>query len=200
MSTVASKNDFYYISIEGNIGCGKSVFIEKLMKNFLNEEKIFIMDEPIDEMKKCWPTLFSDYYNDFDNFFFKFQTSYANSFNKLINSRVEQNNPTVIISSRSSESCNNVFVQLNKNCKEFSVQVAHVPDLVVYLDCSVETCLKNIKKRNISEEQSIDSNYLERIELLYEQYLKTKAAAYKFKNDNEAFNFVNDIVFMKNIQ
>ena len=48
------------------------------------------------------------------------------------------------------------------------------PDLLVYIHCSVDTVLKNIKKRGRAYEQEIDPRYLAQIQRAYLDYFKTE--------------------------
>ena len=81
------------ISIEGNIGSGKSTFIKKLEEHWnsssqLDEKRIFFLSEPVDE----WLTIkdendehiLSKFYNDQEKYSFTFQMmAYISRLNKL---------------------------------------------------------------------------------------------------------------------
>ncbi len=59
-------------------------------------------------------------------------------------------------------------------CELFSIMTTYLkpPDLLIYLDASIETLLKQIKKRGRDYEQSIPKTYLEQLSKLYDEWIK----------------------------
>ena len=110
------------ISIEGNIGSGKSTFIKKLEEHWnsslqLDEKKIFFLSEPVDE----WLTIrdendehiLSKFYNDQEKYSFTFQMMAYITRLVLLRENIKQNKPnSLAISERSLYSDKHVFAKM----------------------------------------------------------------------------------------
>lgn len=66
------------------------------------------------------------------------------------------------------------------------------PDLLVYIHCSVDTLLKNIKKRGRAFEQEISPDYLTQIQRAYLDYFKTEPNIPVLIIDVEEADFVRN--------
>ena len=112
------------ISIEGNIGSGKSTFIKKLEEHWnsssqLDEKKIFFLSEPVDEWLSIKDEndehILSKFYNNQEKYSFTFQMmAYISRLNKLKNAiemlKLQKN--SVIITERSLMTDKHVFAKM----------------------------------------------------------------------------------------
>ena len=87
------------ISIEGNIGAGKSTIINQLIKENLDPQ-IIILQEPVDmweSVKHEGETMLQKFYNDQDKYAFAFQIMAFTTRLKLIKDTINQNPDAKII-------------------------------------------------------------------------------------------------------
>ena len=177
-----------FISIDGNIGVGKSTFLEKLLKGF-SRPNIYFLPEPVNEWiapneNHGRDSLLKLYYNDKENFAQLFQTIIMFSYNiKLLNilynyiinqkGPVKVKWPLFIISERSMQSALDVFVQLliedNFIDEKFKIDYRKIynqgpyPDIILYLRKSdIEKLLLRIQKRNREGEDGINVDFLKK--------------------------------------
>ena len=65
------------VSIQGNIGSGKSTFVEKMKQVYFNDKKICFLQEPVDQWNDIrdsdGKTMIEKYYNDQKKYAFSFQ-------------------------------------------------------------------------------------------------------------------------------
>lgn len=157
-----------HISVEGNIGVGKSELLKILA---LRGHRI--RTEPVE----AW-TLLHSYYKDPETFGFALQAqilaSYAN---------VEEN--TIV--ERSARSGLEVFSQMLQKQKKLSIsQIAILsamyydlplkkPNIIVFLSLEPAECLKRIEKRGRESERSVDISYLENVQEHYDLFLESCA-------------------------
>jgi len=180
------------LSIEGNIGSGKTTAKEKLRQYILannngSESTIFV-DEPTDEWQtvqdeKGVPILVN-LYSDLKRFAFRFQMmAYISRLKKL---RDAARNPKVkiIITERCLITDAHVFEKMLYDSKhieedehqiytkwfdEFAKEVE--PSCIVYFKASTEVCINRIKQRNRPGEQEIQYDYLERCNNYHNDWL-----------------------------
>jgi deoxyadenosine/deoxycytidine kinase len=156
--------------LDGNIGCGKSSVIKKIIESKCIELPVF--NEPLDDWNQ-WMELF---YSDMTKYSFGFQMRVLKSH---LNKRDIQNG----IFERSPLSCQKVFgellyedklmTQLEWNLtEEFNYDFGWTPDIIIYLKCNPEICYKRIHQRNRNSEQTIGQEYLERLHQKYEKLYK----------------------------
>ena len=73
-------NKVQIISIEGNIGAGKSTILEHLKETYADNEEVAFVDEPVD----IWGTICDDKGEDILTKFYKDPTQYGFISNKFI--------------------------------------------------------------------------------------------------------------------
>jgi deoxyadenosine/deoxycytidine kinase len=157
------------VSVEGNIGAGKSSLLEELEIRGLNTFK-----EPLDE----WKEWLDRFYTDRNRWAFSMQM-------KVLSSFARDRFPTsgVCVIERSCLSCKQVFGQLLYNqgnlgekewdlYRKFCDLVSWSPDLIIYVDTPPEVCISRIKERSRSGEDTIDVPYLGRLDFQYGNMLK----------------------------
>jgi deoxycitidine kinase/deoxyguanosine kinase len=157
--------------LDGNIGCGKSTIIKKIIEN--NPFDLTVYNEPL----KDWDEWLKLFYSDMSKYSFGFQM-------RVLKSHLNNKNIQSGIFERSPLSCQEVFGKLLHEdglmndlewdlTQEFQKDYGWIPNLVIYLRCDPETCLERIKQRNRTSENTISLDYLKRLHEKYENiYVK----------------------------
>lgn len=157
------------ISIEGNIGAGKSTVLE-----YLSEHGYEVIPEPVDE----WAEWLCEFYNDKHRWAFAFQMKVLLSF--LTRGPSDDRHA---VFERSPMSTRFVFGQLlfNEGClteKEWELykgvceSYAWNPDVIIYIRVDPEVSLERITTRNRKGENKIDLDYIKRLNFQYNIMLK----------------------------
>ena len=152
------------ISIEGNIGVGKSTFVKLFNKYF---ESVEIIDEPIEK----WKTYKDDNGNDIFKLFYDDKTRYAYVFQNIIyvtkmttiENAIKTTEKDYIILDRSLDTDKHVFEkmlhdqkiitnlehQIYQDWSNFYLNHVKTPvkNLIVYLKCDPKIALQRIAKR-----------------------------------------------------
>lgn len=157
------------ISIEGNIGSGKSTCLAALAAAF---PEVACFPEPVDE----WAELL--------DLFYRHPAEWALPFNLkvLLSFRAPAAHATCLVE-RSPLSCRHVFSQLmynegTMNCqewelfKEYHGVLGWEPDVIFFVHTPAAECLRRIGTRGRECEQGIDAAYLERLEFQYANMLR----------------------------
>ena len=174
------------ISIEGNIGSGKSTLVE-----YLKSLGTYIfVDEPVNEWltikDKDGSNALECFYKDKKENAFCFQIlAYITRLKKLMDKL--KNNPAnvIIITERSIETDRNVFAKMlyedgfissieweTYNYWFDTFKDVSKVDLIIYIKTSSEKCLERINKRNRIEENNIKLDYLEKCNNYHDDWLK----------------------------
>lgn len=152
------------VSIEGNIGAGKSAALDALAARGFAVHK-----EPVDE----WAEMLELFYKAPAEWALPFSLKVLLSFDRIAAGVVE----------RSPQSCHHVFTQLLYNegkmsyvqwdlFREYVDALGWTPDAIVYIDTPTDVCLDRVRTRNRQGEGPIDLAYLKRVEFQYETMLK----------------------------
>lgn len=163
-----------YVAIAGNIGVGKSTLVAKLCER-LGWQPYY---EPVAEN----PYL-EDFYNDMKTWAFHSQVFFLS--HRLRSHRELLEHPTSVVQDRSVYEDAEIFAKnLFRNGqitdRDYAtyrdlfgllVDMLEPPDLVVYLRASVETLQRRIASRGRDFEAKIQDEYLEQLNLLYEEWI-----------------------------
>jgi|TARA_B100000963_G_scaffold353435_1_gene368108 deoxyadenosine/deoxycytidine kinase len=201
------------VSIEGNIGSGKTTIIDNLEKYYNlqlendDKESIIFLREPVDIWKtisdKNGETILEKFYNNTQKFSFAFQVmAYSTRTAKLADTIKNNPNCKIIICERSLEADNNVFAKMLKdsnNMEEVEYQIyEHFYntrkqdmnlDAVIYIDASPNVCLQRVKKRNRDGEDGISYEYLKTCKDYHDNWLlnnKTNVEVFRIDTDKDA--------------
>jgi len=179
------------ISIEGNIGSGKSTFIDLLKKHYEDNDNVIFIKEPIDvwntiKDNEC-NTILQKFYNDPYKYAFSFQFMVFISFIEILKKTIENNPNAIIITERSIETNKNVFAKMlydggfiedinykiylkwfNFFAGDYSV------DKIIYIRSNPEVCLDRVKKRARDGEELIKIDYLETCDKYHEEFIAGK--------------------------
>jgi deoxyadenosine/deoxycytidine kinase len=201
----------YTISIEANIGVGKSTFLENISKYYNDEFNT--ITEPLDD----WLHKFSDVDNNILGLLYENQDRWAytfqhNAFLTRVQKVENEYDPKKInITERSVLSDYNVFAKMLKDDKklneiewkiyinwmEFLLSKFDVkPNLIVYLKLDPEVAFERIKKRHRDEESTIPFEYIKRLHEYHENWIMNEVdipivvldASKDFKNNNKVLD------------
>lgn len=166
------------ITIDGNIGSGKTTFINK-MKQYANEYKInnlVFLEEPVKQWSEIQVndiTILEAFYNDPERYAFSFQMLAFISRLSLFLEAIENNPNSIIISERSILTDKFIFAKMlheNGHIDEYSYKiynlwfeyfVSKLPEhRHIYLYSDPKNTIHRINKRQRPGESKIDMNYL----------------------------------------
>ena len=201
------------ISIDGNIGSGKSTLI-KILQESLPQDKIYFAPEPVD----TWTSIVDDngknllhnFYDDKERWSYIFQNfTYITRIMEL--KKAQESKRPIIITERSVMTDRNVFAKMLHESNSISNMEMDIYNYwydsfnmeitkTVYLKTSVTNCLSRIKKRSRDSETEIDSDYLLKLEMKHDDWLLNDDNTLilngdvDFVNDhNESENLINEI-------
>lgn len=198
------------ISIEGNIGSGKSTLFKKLKHHSKFNECIFL-DEPIDEwmenVDENGESILTKFYDNQEKYAFPFQImSYFSKLNKLKNA-VKNNQNKIIISERSIFTDKKIFAKMLHDDKKidaicyniYSKMFDEIDDFnldkIIYINTTPIKCHERIHKRNRDGENNISIEYLEKCDKYHNDWLNCKHKKNIIElNGNEEFQY-NDELF-----
>lgn len=203
------ENFLSYISIEGNIGVGKSFFLKELKKSLgetINNIGIIYIEEPLEDwnknlyISKEWNkdqidleleySYFDLFYKDMNKYSFDFQSYVITTKSLLFHKKIykfTKENPNkkfIIIGERSFDVDKNVFFKINtlkgnipqykiplynsiyKSCS-FSINKFH--NGIIYLKTDISNIVKRIIKRDRTQEESINIDYINLLEKYHDR-------------------------------
>lgn len=163
-----------FVAVAGNIGVGKSTLTRMLSKHY--------GWEPFYEANTENPYL-ADFYNDMERWSFHSQVFFLGK--RLEHHRQLFDHPGSVVQDRTVYedaeifACN-LFNRGHMSHRDYDayrrlyLAIAAFlppPDLMIYLQASVDTLKSHIKKRGREFEQDIARSYLEQLNLLYEDWI-----------------------------
>jgi deoxyadenosine/deoxycytidine kinase len=164
------------ISIDGNIGSGKSTIINNLKNQFVNENYIIFIEEPVDEwikIKDSGKNILEKFYEDPIKYAFPFQMMALITRFHTINEIIKKNPKALIITERSLYTDKYIFAKMlfesNKMNtieyqiynKWFSKFMQKLPEhKYIYISSDPNICFERIQERNRVGEDKIDIDYL----------------------------------------
>ena len=197
-------NQFDFIAVEGVIGAGKTT----LMKLLAERRDARIEMEEFEDN----PFL-PKFYEDRDRYAFQTQLAFlASRFHQQQRMSEKDLFQKTLISDYLFDK-DRIFARINLRDDELalydkifnimSVQAAK-PDLVVFIQCSVDRLIENIKKRNREYEQKIDRGYLEELNEAYNQFfyhynrsplIVLNASEIDFVNNPDHLDYIDQHIF-----
>jgi len=203
------------LTIDGNIGCGKTGVLNHLHKNY----KYPIDLEPVDNWQKHLNLIYNNENSENLNLsnIFNFQVRIWLD-RCWIQNKIET---SLILVERSPSFIKNVFIKNAINDNDITQNEADILDylhnktnylwennIYIYLQSNPNSCLNRIKKRNRNSEDKITIEYLNKIHELHEKHFLNKKDELNNKNiyiinvENKTIqmiaNEVNEII--KNIK
>lgn len=186
------------IAIEGNIGVGKTTFLDilKSIKSIANKAKF--VSEPVDvwlkNVDKDGKNILGKFYENKERWSYTFQNvsfitkalRLADVINQIMSSKLFRRK-NIIFSDRSIGTDKNVFAKMlyddkllsdleykwyNEWCSIFDKYILkHSKKNIIYLKCDPTTAYNRIQKRGRSEEKTISLEYLTKLHNYHEQWI-----------------------------
>ena len=204
------------ISIEGNIGVGKSTFINILKTKWNYEEGCDVVYEPVDLWKNVvnidGKNILQTFYEDIPRWAYSFQNiAYITRMMKIEDS-IRNSIYKYIFLDRSLGTDKNVFEamlhdqgyinELEHSMYNLWYDFYHnyvrnqSNQIYIYLKASPETCANRIKKRGRVEEETIGLDYLKGLNDYHDTWLLSEPNVVvidceeEFENDNDKHNWM----------
>jgi len=171
-----------FISISGNIGCGKSSLLKRLQNNF----DVCVEPEPVHE----WGEWLQMFYLNPKQYAMGLQLKILMSFKDLFNKHRELNTSQPVLVERSpieglrvfanalvdADTGEPVFTSMELDLLQQLVSyIGWVPHTYIYLRTTPSVCVARIQSRNIHVEQNISHDYINKLhdkyELLFSPFL-----------------------------
>ena len=166
------------ISVEGNIGAGKTTFIQHLQNRYKNNKDIVFIREPVEEWEKIKDnenvTILERFYAEPSKYAFSFQImAYTTRLHKLTKAICDNPDCKIIVTERSLDADRYVFAKMlyddklidDINFKIYltlynSYKEKYKTTGIIYLNTNAHTCDSRIKSRNRTGEESVSLDYL----------------------------------------
>jgi deoxyadenosine/deoxycytidine kinase len=191
------------VSVEGNIGSGKSTFVEILKQNLetISNRPIVFLQEPVDEWRtivdKQGEGILSKFYANQEKYSFAFQMMAYISRLALLKKTVEENPDAIIITERCLYTDKYVFAKMLYDSNlieevEYAIylkwfntfQEEYPISGYVYLYTKAETAFERVKKRSRDGESTIPLDYLRQCHQYHNEWL--------FGNKEDIDEYINN--------
>ena len=188
------------VSIEGNIGSGKSTLFDSLQNKYNDNKKIIFLKEPVDEWEKIKDEkdipILKKFYDNQEKYAFPFQVIAFISRLKILRQTLKNiDNDSIIITERSLYTDKMVFAKMLYDFGKieyinyqiylswFDEFVNDYPiDKVIYIKTNPEICHYRITKRSREGEDNIPLEYLDDCNLYHNNMLNTALTSCVCKN------------------
>jgi deoxyadenosine/deoxycytidine kinase len=181
------------ITIEGNIGAGKSTLVDLLKTKYADRTDVMFLQEPVDVWSKITQdgkTMLELFYGDQPRYSFAFQVLAYTTRLQMIENAVAEASTTgvrVIVMERSLEADMNIFAKMLydsgviEECmykiyllmSEIGLE-KYKADGVLWVNAGPATCLERIKKRSREGEDGITLGYLETCDAYHREWLENE--------------------------
>ncbi len=182
------KNNVRIISIDGNIGSGKSTLVSDLKERFKDAKNICFLQEPVDLWNTIRDendvTILENYYKDQHKYAFSFQMMAYISRLSMLKNEIHKNKYDIIITERSTNTDRYVFAKMLFDDKKidkiqyaiylkwFDEFIEELPQIeVIYVRTTPKVAHERVKKRAREGESVIELEYLERCHQYHEEWL-----------------------------
>lgn len=191
-----------YLVLAGNIGAGKSTLVGLLAEKL----DFYPYYEPVKEN----PFL-ERFYGDMKRWAFQSQAFFLASRARC--HRQMMDDPRSVVQDRSLYEdaqvfARNLYLQGSMDAEEWGVykelyatlaETLPPPDLVIYIRASVDTLRKRISRRGREFELNISGEYLERLNMLYEEWIQSFELSPVLTIPGDRLDFVEDSQDLKAI-
>jgi deoxyadenosine/deoxycytidine kinase len=181
--------------IEGVVGCGKSTLSEKIGK---------ALDIPVfyELQNQTTMNLLEDFYKDKKRWAFALQIHFLNERFRMVK-EIHKNGIGILDRSIFGD---NIFAEMlnedgymtndeydtYKSLLNNMSQHISGPNVLLYIDCDLETALKRIQIRGREMEQSVDESYWKRLNEKYTKWYSEYNLSDKFSIDANSYHPDND--------
>ena len=197
------------LSIEGNIGSGKSTIINYLKEKYSDSGNIILLPEPVEEWEKIkdndGQTILEKFYGNQQKYSFAFQMMAYISRLDILRKAIKENPGKIIISERSLYTDKYVFAQMlydDNKMESVEYQIYNnwfhsFSDLaplhkVVYLKTDPNVSYDRIMKRNRTGEDCIPFDYIQNCHKYHENMYDIIDCSKKIVDCTIDFNHSND--------
>jgi deoxyadenosine/deoxycytidine kinase len=200
------------ISIEGNIGSGKTTILENLEKSLEHDPSILFLREPLDVWEsvkdsKTGENILQKFYANPEKYAFAFQVmAYATRLSMVRDAiKIGDGQYRAIVLERSLAADKRIFAKMlyddgkiddvcyqiyHKFYKEFSDEVGL--DGIVYIDADAEICKQRVEKRSRQGEDGIALEYLQKCKKYHDEWMSDEPLALRIKtNQNVSYDPVD---------
>ena len=203
-----------FVSIEGNIGSGKSSIIEYLKT--INDNRFIFIDEPLKEWieikDKNGINALECFYCDQKKNSFCFQVlAYITRLKNMIDAINNNFDNKIIITERSIETDKNIFAKMLYDDDLISSiewvtynywfdtfkNIATI-DKIIYIHATPEKCFEQIKKRNRVEEANITLDYLKKCDNYHKQWISGAFNHITINGHDGIHNIRNEVISILN--
>jgi deoxyadenosine/deoxycytidine kinase len=181
------------ISVDGNIGAGKSTFLDHLVEFYKDDPTVVILKEPVDKWSSLMDpdsnsSLLESYYSSPITYAFPFQVYIFQTMIQAIDETLRANPECLtLITERSILSSCEVFTKMLHdheimNPLEYQIYLnmyslipnieKYIPNKIFYLKLDPYMCHEHVTMRDRKGEDDISMDYLEECNLYYEKWLK----------------------------
>jgi deoxycitidine kinase/deoxyguanosine kinase len=177
------------LSIDGNIGSGKSTLYKDLQYHYRSNPDIGFCPEPLDKwmsiIDKEGVPILTNLYKDTKKYAWRFQMMAYISRLHLLKSIIKNNNYMVIICERSVQTDRNVFAKMLYDDNmiehdEYQIYTMWFNEFIdelklggiIYVNANPKTCFDRVKIRN-REGESIPLEYLQKCHDYHESWLSS---------------------------
>jgi deoxyadenosine/deoxycytidine kinase len=185
--------NYNYVAVEGNIGSGKTSLSNQISNDF---DSKLILERFLDN-----PFL-ANFYKNPKEYAFKLEMSFlADRYQQTKEDLSQLNIFEKIIIADYDIHKSLIFSKVNLSIDEFNLyrklfyslhSNITKPDLIIYLNQTIDNLKKNIKKRGRDYEMSIDGNYLKKINESYFDFFKSRPDLNVKFIDVSEMDFVNN--------
>jgi deoxyadenosine/deoxycytidine kinase len=226
----SSSSECMIVSIDGNIGSGKTTGKAKLNEYIMslkrkNDNSVIFVDEPTGEWEEVKDEngvpILTNLYSDVKRFAFRFQMMAYITRLKKLRQALKTPNVRLIITERCLLTDAHVFAKMLYDSKkieqdeydiytrwfdEFAKEVQ--PSCIIYFKASTEVCMKRIQKRNRPGESNISFEYLEECNRYHDDWLNFVPSKITIPTlilnaevDSDVYNYSQDIYhFINNLR
>jgi deoxyadenosine/deoxycytidine kinase len=206
------------ISVEGNIGSGKSTLVHWLKNEFKDDDRFIFLQEPVDmwlnNVDKNGENMLNKFYNNQEKYAFSFQVMSYTSKLHLIKESIKNNPGKIIITERCVHTDKEVFAKMLYNDGKIEEVCYNIYQTMfseflndmgvkkfIFVNTNPTICYNRIKKRNRHEESGISLEYLEKCDHYHKDWMNNinnilcLDGNNEFKNDEELLEkWKNDIL------
>ena len=205
------------ISVEGNIGSGKTTMIENLQTYLKDDKSVAFLREPVDIWESIKDTdgksILTKFYEDQHKYAFTFQVMAFMTRRDLIKKKIQEimesnQEVKVIICERSLEADRNIFAKMLYDdgvIDEINYQVylriynefssEYKLDGIIYIDTNADICHERMGRRGRDSEEGVPLSYLIKCQEYHNIWLMEKKHPNMLQivaNEDASYN-VNDL-------
>lgn len=202
-----------FVSIEGNIGVGKSTFVKLLLEHIKDSD---VVNEPVEQWLKIKDSdgknILGEFYEDKKRWAYTFQSLAYVTRMQNIEDKIKTSFAKTIFLDRSINTDKNIFAKMLYddgilseleyniyNCwNTFYSSIRDISNIkTIYLKCDIDCAIDRIKKRGRIEEMTIGYDYIEKLHKYHEEWLVSDNPNILILNCNK--DFEHDLEYQNEI-